>query len=242
MSFILVTFVFSSGFNSSNILRFLRKTLLTFRTRLLESEFNLLLKLFLHWSEQNFLSLRPLMDSPQSKHIFSIAALILLPSYKNKQPFTNTYKHFLSKVNEYPPTIELFPPLLCSNKFILCKSIYRLTFNFYFMRNKVQLIGNLGSDPEVKESEGGKTFTRFSIATSEKYTNQKGEKITDTQWHNVVAWGKTAENMGKYLKKGNEVALEGKLTNRSYDDKEGNKKYITEVLVNEFLMLGKADK
>ncbi|MBA3901010.1 MAG: single-stranded DNA-binding protein [Bacteroidetes bacterium] len=110
------------------------------------------------------------------------------------------------------------------------------------MRNKVQLIGNLGSDPEVKESEGGKTFTRFSIATSEKYTNQKGEKITDTQWHNVVAWGKTAENMGKYLKKGNEVALEGKLTNRSYDDKEGNKKYITEVLVNEFLMLGKADK
>jgi single-strand DNA-binding protein len=110
------------------------------------------------------------------------------------------------------------------------------------MRNRVQLIGNLGSDPEVKELDGGKTFARFSIATNEKYTNQKGEKITDTQWHNVVAWGKTAENISKFLKKGSEVAIDGKLNNRSYDDKDGTKKYSTEVLVNEFMLMNKVEK
>ena len=106
------------------------------------------------------------------------------------------------------------------------------------LRNKVQLIGNLGMNPEIKTLESGKKLAKFSIATNESYKNAKGEKIEDTQWHNLIAWGKTADIIEKYLEKGNEVAIEGKLTNRSYDDKEGNKRYITEIVVNEILMLG----
>ncbi|MCF6295688.1 MAG: single-stranded DNA-binding protein [Flavobacteriaceae bacterium] len=106
------------------------------------------------------------------------------------------------------------------------------------LRNKVQLIGNLGNDPEIINLESGKTLAKFSIATNESYKNAKGEKITDTQWHNVVAWGKTAEIIEKYVTKGKEVAIEGKLTSRSYETKEGEKRYVTEVVCNELLMLG----
>jgi single-strand DNA-binding protein len=106
------------------------------------------------------------------------------------------------------------------------------------LRNKVQLIGHLGKDPEITNLDGGKKLAKFSIATNETYKNQKGEKVTDTQWHNIVAWGKTAEIIEKYVAKGKEVAVEGKLTSRSYDDKEGNKRYITEVVCNELVMLG----
>ena len=106
------------------------------------------------------------------------------------------------------------------------------------LRNKVQLIGNLGNNPEIITLESGKKLAKMSIATNETYKNAQGEKVTDTQWHNVVAWNKTAEIIEKYLQKGSEVAIEGKLTSRSYDDKEGNKKYITEVVCNELLMLG----
>src|SRR4051812_39922766 len=108
----------------------------------------------------------------------------------------------------------------------------------YALKNKVQLIGNLGSAPEIRTLDGGKKLARFSMATSESYRNQKGEKVTETQWHNVVAWGKVAEIAEKYLNKGSEVAVEGKLINRSYTDKEGNKKYITEVQIAEVLLLG----
>ncbi len=107
------------------------------------------------------------------------------------------------------------------------------------LRNKVQLIGNLGNDPEIINLESGKTLAKFSIATNESYTNSKGEKVTDTQWHNVVAWGKTAQIIEKYVTKGKEVAIEGKLTNRSYDTKEGEKRFITEIVCNELMMLGK---
>ncbi|MDD7887914.1 single-stranded DNA-binding protein [Flavivirga sp. 57AJ16] len=106
------------------------------------------------------------------------------------------------------------------------------------LRNKVQLIGNLGNDPEIINLESGRTLAKFTMATNESYTNSNGEKITDTQWHNVVAWGKTAEIIEKYVTKGKEIAIEGKLTSRSYDDKEGNKRYITEVVCNELLMTG----
>jgi single-strand DNA-binding protein len=105
------------------------------------------------------------------------------------------------------------------------------------MKNKVQLIGNLGMTPEGKEING-KKFVRFSLATNESYKNAKGEKVTETQWHNLVAWGKTAEIIEKYLVKGSEVAIEGKLMNRNYTDKSGVKKYVTEILVNDMLMLG----
>lgn len=105
------------------------------------------------------------------------------------------------------------------------------------LRNKVQLIGNLGQDPEVLELEGGNKMAKFSIATNETYRNAKGEKVTDTQWHQVVAWGKTAEIVENYLGKGKEVAIEGKLIHRSYDTSEGQRKYVTEVKCTELLML-----
>ena len=106
------------------------------------------------------------------------------------------------------------------------------------LRNKVQLIGNLGNTPEIITLDSGKKLAKFSIATNESYKNAQGEKVTETQWHNLIAWNKTAEIIEKYLEKGKEIAIEGKLTSRSYDDKDGNKKYITEVVVNELLMLG----
>ncbi len=108
----------------------------------------------------------------------------------------------------------------------------------YALKNKVQLIGNLGNAPEVRTLDGGKKMARFSIATNETYRNAKGEKITETQWHNIIAWGKVAEIAEKYLTKGKEIVVEGKLVNRNYTDKDGNKKYSTEVHVNELLMLG----
>lgn len=106
------------------------------------------------------------------------------------------------------------------------------------LRNKVQLIGNLGNDPEIITLDSGKKLAKLSIATNETYKNAQGEKVTDTQWHNIVAWNKTAEIIEQYLQKGSEVAIEGKLTYRSYEDKDGIKKYITEIVCNELLMLG----
>ena len=105
------------------------------------------------------------------------------------------------------------------------------------LNNSVNLIGNLGMDPEVKMLEGGKTFARFSLATSSFYKNASGERVSDAQWHNVVAWGKTAEIVQKFLKKGSKVVIEGRLNNRQYQASSGEKKYITEVVVNELLML-----
>ncbi len=107
------------------------------------------------------------------------------------------------------------------------------------LRNSVQLIGNLGQDPEIVNLENGNKLAKFSIATSDSYKNAQGEKIEDTQWHNVVAWGKTAEIVENYLTKGKQVAVEGKLVHRSYETKEGEKRYITEIKCNELLMLGK---
>ena len=108
----------------------------------------------------------------------------------------------------------------------------------YALKNKVQLIGNLGQNPEIKTLDGGKKLARFSIATNESYRNANGEKIIETQWHNLVAWGKLADIIEKYITKGSEIAVEGKLTYRTYNDKDGNKKYFTEIQVNELLMLG----
>ena len=108
----------------------------------------------------------------------------------------------------------------------------------YALKNKVQLIGNLGQNPEIKTLDGGKKLARFNIATNESYRNASGEKIIETQWHNLVAFGKLAEIVEKYIIKGSEVAVEGKLTYRTYNDKEGNKRYFTEIQINELLMLG----
>jgi len=106
------------------------------------------------------------------------------------------------------------------------------------MKNRVQLIGHVGNDPEVKTFEGGKV-ANLSIATHEYFTNKKGEKVEETHWHKIVAFGKTAEIIEKFVVKGKEIAIEGKLSSRSYDDKEGNKRYITEVVVSDLMLLGK---
>ena len=106
------------------------------------------------------------------------------------------------------------------------------------LRNTVQLIGNLGKDPEIRTFENGRKLATFSVATTDTYKNQKGEKVQDTQWHNVVIWGKLAEIAEKYLRKGNEVCVEGKLVHRSYETSAGEKRYTTEVTVNDLVMLG----
>ena len=106
------------------------------------------------------------------------------------------------------------------------------------LRNKVQLIGNMGNDPEIILLEGGKKLAKFSMATNDTYKNGAGEKVTETQWHNIIAWNKTADIIEKYVQKGKEIMIEGKLTTRSYENKEGEKRYITEVVCNELLLLG----
>ena len=107
------------------------------------------------------------------------------------------------------------------------------------MKNTVQLIGNVGNDPEIKTFDGGKKVANITIATNDSYKNDKGEKVEQTEWHRVTAWGATAEFIEKYVVKGRQIGIEGKLTHRSYDDKNGEKRYITEVIVNEVMLLGK---
>ncbi len=106
------------------------------------------------------------------------------------------------------------------------------------LRNSVRLVGNLGMDPEIKTFDSNKKLVRVSIATNETYKNDKGEKITETQWHNLVMWGTQAKFAEEYLKKGDEVAIEGKLANRNYTDKDGIKRYVSEIVVNDFIKLG----
>ncbi|NBW27341.1 MAG: single-stranded DNA-binding protein [Flavobacteriaceae bacterium] len=107
------------------------------------------------------------------------------------------------------------------------------------LRNKVQLIGHVGNDPEIKTFDGGKKLAKLNVATNESYKNDKGEKVEETQWHSLIAWGKTADIIEKYVVKGEEIAIEGKLTHRSYEDKNGEKRYVSEVVIDELLMLGK---
>jgi len=107
------------------------------------------------------------------------------------------------------------------------------------MKNSVQLIGNVGQEPEIKTLETGRKLANITIATNDVYYKENGDKVEKTEWHRVTAWGKTADIIEKYVTKGKEVAVEGKLTHRSYDDKEGNKRYITEVVINEILLLSK---
>lgn len=106
------------------------------------------------------------------------------------------------------------------------------------LRNSVRLIGRLGKDPEVKEFESGKKVANFSLATSVIYYDEQGQRVEQTQWHQVVAWGKLAEIAENFVKKGQEVCVGGKLVYRDYETKEGVKKYIAEVVVSELLLLG----
>jgi len=107
------------------------------------------------------------------------------------------------------------------------------------LENTVQLIGNLGADPEIKNLDGGKTVAKFSIATNERYKNKAGEMITDTQWHLVEAWGRTAEVIGQYVEKGNRIGIQGKLKNNRYTDKDGVNRIVSYVQCTELMMMGK---
>ena len=111
------------------------------------------------------------------------------------------------------------------------------------IKNHVQLIGNVGQEPTITNLESGKKVARFSIATNEYYKDAKGEKQTETNWHTVVAWGKTAEIIENYVGKGKEIAITGKLRTRTYTTDDGNQRYVTEIEANEILLLGsKSDK
>jgi single-strand DNA-binding protein len=105
------------------------------------------------------------------------------------------------------------------------------------LKNNVQLIGNLGNNPDIKSLENGKKIAKFSIAVNESYKSQEGEKVVNTSWFSLIAWGKMADLVELLLIKGSEVAISGKLSTSSYEDKDGNQRYITEVVVNEFLLL-----
>ena len=132
----------------------------------------------------------------------------------------------------------------------MVQQLYHFLFNLFLywntknnymssVRNSVQLIGHLGKDVEVINFDSGKSKSTFSLATNEYYKNNKGEKETKTEWHNVVAFGKTAENMNSMLAKGSEVLINGRITSRSYKTKEGLEKWITEIIANDFMVFGK---
>ncbi len=107
------------------------------------------------------------------------------------------------------------------------------------LKNSVRLIGFLGAAPEVKEFSKSKKVAKVNLATNDAYKNQKGEKVEETQWHQLVMWGNQAEFAAQYLNKGSEVAIEGKLVTRTYDDKDGVKRYVTEIVINEIVILGR---
>ncbi len=106
------------------------------------------------------------------------------------------------------------------------------------LSNKVQLIGNLGADPETITLDNGTQVAKLSLATTERYKNKQGEQVSNTQWHKVVAYNGTAGIISQYVKKGQRIGIEGKLNNRSWEDKDGNKRYMTEIIANEVLLLG----
>jgi len=107
--------------------------------------------------------------------------------------------------------------------------------------NKAILVGNVGKDPEVRHLEGGTSVARFTLATSDTYKNKAGEQVKNTEWHNIVAWRQLAELAEKYIRKGSQIYVEGKITNRQYDDKEGNKRYISEIVADNIRLLGRKE-
>ncbi|CAM3764925.1 single-stranded DNA-binding protein [Flavobacterium cucumis] len=107
------------------------------------------------------------------------------------------------------------------------------------MKNSVQLIGKVGQEPEIRNLEGGKKIANISIATSEVYYRENGDKVEQTQWHRVTAWGKTADIIERFVTKGKEIAIEGKLTHKSYEDKDGIKRFVSQVFAKEILLISK---
>lgn len=110
------------------------------------------------------------------------------------------------------------------------------------LSNRVTLIGNLGQDPETKTTETGKKFSHFTLATKDGYKNADGQRVSETTWHNIVAWNGLADIAGRFLKKGKEVAVEGRIVYRTYEDKKGVTKYITEIVLNDLVLLRNGEK
>lgn len=110
------------------------------------------------------------------------------------------------------------------------------------LKNRVQLIGNLGQDPETKTLESGKKVAHFTLATNDHFKNVDGQKISETTWHNIVAWNGLADTAGRFLKKGKQVAVEGRIVYRNYEDKKGATKYITEIVLTDIMLLGPPPK
>jgi len=110
------------------------------------------------------------------------------------------------------------------------------------LRNQIQLIGNVGQDVEIVTFESGKKLAKFSLATNETYKDAEGIKQTKTEWHNLIAWGNVGEIIEKYVKKGSEIAIQGKLTYNKFEDKNGNKRSKTEIVVSEIVMFGKKEE
>ena len=152
------------------------------------------------------------------------------------------YHHYFPSANAYKrkhPAIPAYHPTKLTNLPHLCTiNSKQKTKTMSTLKNSVRLVGNLGTNPEVKSFDQNKKMAKLALATNETYHNQKGEKVTETQWHNLILWGKQAEIAESYLKKGDEISIEGKLASRNYTDKEGIKRYVTEIVVNEILMLG----
>ncbi|TDX86810.1 single-strand DNA-binding protein [Epilithonimonas xixisoli] len=153
------------------------------------------------------------------------------------------YKRLQTDINTFLPNTVFFLMKICNRKsserrtLLGFKSLIQ-KFNIMSLRNKVTLIGHTGKEVEIFNYENGNKQATVSIATNDYYTKANGEKVEETQWHNLVAYGKTAEVMEKYMPKGKEIAIEGKLTYRSYDDKDGVKRMITEIRVEELVLLG----
>lgn len=147
--------------------------------------------------------------------------------------FVNDYKRL---VNDNLPVIPHPLKHLCIFLLFHLKSIIMSS-----LRNKVQLIGNVGNAPEITAFESGKKKATLSVATNENYKNKTGEKITDTQWHRVIAWDGTANIIEQFVRKGSHIAIEGKLTSRSFLDSEGKKQFITEVTAHQIQLLNKKE-
>ena len=143
-------------------------------------------------------------------------------------------------INDIEPDINVYVPVHFPDRVYVCSKNSKSNLNQQIMnalRNRVQLIGNLGQNPELKTLENGKKVTRFTLATSEEYKNAEGQKIKETTWHNIVAWNKLADITEKYLKKGRQVAVDGRIAYRTYEDKKGVTKNITEIILNDLLFL-----
>jgi single-strand DNA-binding protein len=172
---------------------------------------------------------------PHSWHCFSF--IVFLLGWRKSKLFSD-FNYLQTTTIEIKQLITDFIFLLITHlhhQNLLIKKNYIMST----LRNKVSLIGHVGNQPEIISLNTGKKIGKINLATNEVYYNDKGEKITETQWHNLVAWGKTSEIIEKYVEKGKEIAVEGKLTYRSYDDKNGEKKHITEIIISELLLLSK---